>query len=304
MFDRVFKRKDEPTVAYTELARRSRVDKQKAADYIGRRPRTAPPSTNPALAAQQNHVTKPFQRHSLGDESAVPHRVPPLDTRFMRTIAPAGTNPSPPQMRPSSVKSMLPPPTHPSQTPLTPPTPPSNPSCHGLSAPRMVPSTPTSPPELHNPFRSGTNDSTPSMSRAGSTESFADTGVPVHRTVRAFRSAPTMGSAIHQPQKAAIFTAGATERQLEVPPAATAPAMSDPFTDAHACSQPASPSVSAVGTSSHPDEPRTQRPSSRDRPWSILRSPKRGSQDFLQVQIPTGVMSPVRDSRHAFWSKA
>lgn len=170
--------------------------------------------------------------------------------------------------------------------------------------------------ELRNPFRSDTNESMASMGRTDSFDSFADTGVPVHRTVRAFRPAHTIADAGHAPQKAAIFTT--TGREPQVSPL-TVNATSDPFADSPAASQSTLPVVSTAGspvtreeTTVRPYMPRllyvnsqyvqSQRPISRR--WSILRSPKRASQDFLQVKIPTGLMSPVRESRLAFWSKA
>ncbi|KAI0646846.1 hypothetical protein C8Q79DRAFT_956664 [Trametes meyenii] len=310
MFDRVFKKKDEPT--FTDLTRRNRVDKQKAAEYLSRRPRTAPATPRTVSPTGSDETTRVINyRHSLGDVSLSPHRVIQEPFRF---TAPEG---SPPEF------SMLPPPTHPlnprkapapaaptvPSVPVqrrTPPPPPSPVSREESPCPRMVPRVPSASNELRNPFRrSGTADSVTSMARTESCDSFADTGVPVHRTVRAFRPARpvSVDSADHQPLRAAIFTTVGQEQPigpLAVPPS-TAGVISDPFTDSHAAaSQPASPSASAMGGLSLADDsPRNTR--SR---WSSLRRASKQGRDFLQVNIPTGVMSPVRESRLAFWSKA
>lgn len=172
--------------------------------------------------------------------------------------------------------------------------------------------------ELRNPFRNDTNESMASMGRTDSFDSFADTGVPVHRTVRAFRPAHIAADGSHAPQKAAIFTTEAAGREPQVSPL-TVNATSDPFVDSPVASQCTIPVVSTAGSPAPPEEStvrlymrgllyvysqtvQSQRPISRR--WSLLRSPKRASQDFLQVKIPTGLMSPVRESRLAFWSKA
>ncbi|KAI0336317.1 hypothetical protein GY45DRAFT_1429944 [Cubamyces sp. BRFM 1775] len=291
MFDRVFKKKDESN--YSDLARRSRVDKHKAADYVGKRPRTAPPSRNPSpphadlLSRAQNAAN---YRHSMGDAGMSPYYASPEPFQYVRTGISAS-----------------------SSTPISPPT-----SSHGWRpredtahirtapeaspCPRMAPQTPTPSNELRNPFRSNTSDSVASISRTASLDSFADTSVPVHRMVRASR-AQVVEDAGHQPQKAIICTAGAAGAQLQAPPP-TVNAITDPFTDAHAASQPTSPSVSRVDSPFSIDQPTTSSPTPRHRKWSLLRSPKRNDQGFLHVNIPTGVMSPVRESRLAFWSKA
>ncbi|KAI0637187.1 hypothetical protein C8Q77DRAFT_1155042 [Trametes polyzona] len=287
MFDRVFGKKEEPT--YTTLARRARVDKQKAAEYAAaRRPRTAPASSGTASAADSNETNRTLpHRRSLGDGSMSPHRAMAEPLRFS----------SPEPLAPFS---FLPPPTQPLSPEAENPAPPS-PTRHVSPCPRMVPQRRESSVEIRNPFRSDTADSVGSMGRTESFDSFADTGVPVHRTVRAFRPAQTMGDASHIPHKAAIFTAESTTSRLQAPPS-TVNAVSDPFTDSHVASQPPSPSVSVASSPVPRDQ--TSSPRLMSRPWSLLRSPKRESQDFLQVKIPTGIMSPVRESRLSFWSKA
>ncbi|KAH9901180.1 hypothetical protein C8Q73DRAFT_676993 [Cubamyces lactineus] len=289
MFDRMFKKKDESN--YSDLARRSRVDKHKAFDYIGRRPRTAPPSRNPSppqndlLSRAQDTV---YYRHSMGDASMSSHYAQSEPFRYMRPEA----------SRMSS------------DTPASPPT-----SSHGWQpredfthvrtvqqpspCPRMAPQTPTHSNELRNPFRTNTSDSVGSISRTASLDSFADTGVPVHRMVRASR-AQVVEDATHLPQKAIICTTGA---QVQAPPP-SGNAFTDPFTDAHTASQPASPSISRVDSPFSIDQPTVSSPTPRHRKRSLLRSPKQSDQGLLHVDIPTGVMSPVRESRLAFWSKA
>ncbi len=101
--------------------------------------------------------------------------------------------------------------------------------------------------ELRNPFRSDTNESMASMGRTDSFDSFADTGVPVHRTVRAFRPAHIIADASHAPQKAAIFTTEVAGREPQVSPL-TVNATSDPFADSPAASQSTLPVISTVGS--------------------------------------------------------
>ncbi|KAI0665012.1 hypothetical protein C8Q70DRAFT_1102066 [Cubamyces menziesii] len=306
MFNRVFKRKDESN--YSELARRSRVDKQKSAEIVARRPRTAPSSRNPSpphtdllvcvrvpsylkILSAKTRIQSRAQdavkyRHSMGDTNMSPYYAQPEPFRYARTEASISSGtpiPSPtssygwrPREEITQVR------TAPGDSPC----------------PRMAPQTPTLSNELRNPFRSNTSDSIASISRTTSLDSFADTGVPVHRMVRASR-ARIIEDAAHLPQKAIICTTGA---QLQVPPP-TINAITDPFTDAHVASQPTSPSISRVNSPFSIDQPTTS-PTPRHRKWSLLRSPKRGEQSLLNVNIPSGVMSPVRESRLTFWPKA
>ncbi|KAI0361878.1 hypothetical protein OH77DRAFT_1068 [Trametes cingulata] len=281
MFDRVFKKKDESS--YTDLTRRSRVDK--AAEYAGKRPRTAPASPNTTSYGETDKAAGlSKQRHSLGEGILSSHRA----------------TPEPFFEEPASF-AFLPPPTPVSNEQMNERTPRSSRQWDDSPCPRMAPEAPTGSNELRNPFRSSTNDSISSVGRTDSFESLADTGVPVHRTVRSFRPAQTIEDARHQPQKAAIFTVGVPDGPLDVPSISTT-TTSNPFTDTHDASAPASPtggmSRSPLSTSG------TTSPRSGSRRWSLLRSPRRGSYDFLQVKIPTGLMSPVRESRLAFWSKA
>ncbi|KAJ8481213.1 hypothetical protein ONZ51_g6143 [Trametes cubensis] len=239
MFNRVFKRKDESN--YSELARRSRVDKQKSAEIVARRPRTAPSSRNPSpphtdLLSRAQDAVK--YRHSMGDTNMSPYYAQPEPFRYARTEASISSGtpiPSPtssygwrPREEITQVR------TAPGDSPC----------------PRMAPQTPTLSNELRNPFRSNTSDSIASISRTTSLDSFADTGVPVHRMVRASR-ARIIEDAAHLPQKAIICTTGA---QLQVPPP-TINAITDPFTDAHVASQPTSPSISRVNSPFSIDQP-------------------------------------------------
>ncbi|KAI0670597.1 hypothetical protein C8Q78DRAFT_992125 [Trametes maxima] len=310
MFDRVFKKKDEST--YSDLTRKNRVDKHKAAEYLSKRPRTAPTTPRNASPTGSDETDRVITyRHSLGDVSLSPHHAIQAPFRF---TAPEcsfrGFTMSPPPAHPLSPRKASAPDTFTTPAPApvqrrTPPPPPSPTSRKESPCPHMVPGARSPSIELRNPFRrSGTVDSVTSMARTESCDSFADTGVPVHRTVRAFRPARTVSvdPADHQPLRAAIFTSAGQDEPvapLAIPPS-TAGVITDPFTDSHAAaSQPASPSVSAMGNTPDADAPRNTR--SR---WSSLRRASKQGCDFLQVNIPTGVMSPVRESRLAFWSKA
>ncbi|EIW60574.1 uncharacterized protein TRAVEDRAFT_70918 [Trametes versicolor FP-101664 SS1] len=281
MFERVFKKKDssdEPPCSYSELARRNRV--AKAAEQSSRRPRTAPGASD-SNASDRLIV----HRHSFDDESMSPHHTIPEPLRFSSPEILAPFSFTPPTIHPQSLQ--------PAQRP--PSAPPLDNPCPRMMLQRRS----SSGMELRNPFRSDTNESMASMGRTESFDSFADTGVPVHRTVRAFRPAHIIADAGHAPQKAAIFTT--TGREPQVSPL-TVNATSDPFADSPAASQSTLPVVSTAASPVPREETTSQRPISRR--WSLLRSPKRASQDFLQVKIPTGLMSPVRESRLAFWSKA
>ncbi|KAI0831087.1 hypothetical protein BC628DRAFT_1352204 [Trametes gibbosa] len=288
MFDNVFKKKEEPR--YVQLARQARVARQKAyrEERKGKRPSTAPESSSTAPAASSaaaNHSIN--YRRSLGDESMFPHRAIPEPLRFSApdVLEPFAFLPPPAQSQspPSSARA--------SRTPL---------NMADSPCPHMMPDHHTPSVELHNPFRSGTSESMTSTGRTESFDSFADTGVPIHRTVRTFRPTQTLADAKHTPQKAAIFTGETTPAHLQVPPTTTSVA-SDPFTDTHTTAgQSSSFSTGMASTAATQKEPKT----STSRRWSVLRSPKRASHDFLQVKIPTGIMSPVRESRLAFWSKA
>ncbi|KAI8998829.1 hypothetical protein BD414DRAFT_135277 [Trametes punicea] len=285
MFDRVFSKKREENNR-TDLTRRNRIDK--AAEYIGRRPRTAPPSGAATPESAESSAAM-HHRRSLGEHSISSYPKSGETFRYLSTERLASSSSFLPSAagRPASATALR-----------------SRAVFEDCPCPRMVPQSPAGTFELRNPFRSDTNDSFSTMGRSDSFDSFADTTVPVHRTVRASRPVEVTADASHNPQRAAIFTTATAGGQSEQPPW-TATAITDPFTDAHATSDSTSPPPQAMtndATSS--DEPMTQQPVSRIRRWSILRSPKRGSRDFLQVHIPTGVMSPVRESRLAFWSKA
>ncbi|OJT08864.1 hypothetical protein TRAPUB_215 [Trametes pubescens] len=284
MFERVFKKKDslDEQGSYSELARRSRVAKQKAAEHSSRRPRTAPSPSD--FNASDRLIV---HRHSFDDESMSPHHTTPEPLRFSSPEVLAPFSFAPPTVHPQSLRPVQ--------------RPPSAPQLENPCPRMMLQRRSSSGMELRNPFRSDTNESMASMGRTDSFDSFADTGVPVHRTVRAFRPAHIIADASHAPQKAAIFTTEAAGREPQVSPL-TVNATSDPFADSPAASQSTLPVISTVGSPIPREETTSQRPVSRR--WSLLRSPKRTSQDFLQVKIPTGLMSPVRESRLSFWSKA
>ncbi|KAI0374675.1 hypothetical protein BV20DRAFT_935204 [Pilatotrama ljubarskyi] len=283
MFDRVFKKKDESS--YTDLTRRSRVDK--AAEYMGRRPRTAPASPSISSTGDENKtIESPRHRHSLGEGILSSH----------------SATPGPFYDEPASF-AFLPPPAPVSNDRTSDRTPRSSRRWKDSPCPPMVPEAPEGSNELRNPFRNNTSESACSTGRSDSLESFADTGVPVHRIVRSFRPAQIIEDGSHRPQKAAIFTTGGGETSFNVP-STTSSATSNPFADSHATSAPTSRSATVDGFPLTADGTTAASPRSGSRRWSILKSPRRGSYDFLQVKIPTAVMSPVRESRLAFWSKA
>ncbi|KAH9854036.1 hypothetical protein C2E23DRAFT_884147 [Lenzites betulinus] len=283
MFDLVFKKKEEPR--YAQLARQARVATQKAyreeRKLRGKRPSSAPESSgNSPSASWSDDGYLINHRHSLGNESMFPNRATQKPLRFS----------APDVLEPFAFR----PPSAHSQNPRVPP------NMEVSPCPCMMPSIRTPSVELRNPFRSGTVESVTSNGRTESFDSFADTGVPIHRSVRTFRPAHTSADT-HTPQKAALFTAETTPKHSTVQPTTTTTA-SDPFTDTNATAGQSPSPVGMAGTTAERNKPNAQRSTSRR--WSVLRSPKRASHDFLQVKIPTGIMSPVRESRLAFWSKA
>ena len=167
--------------------------------------------------------------------------------------------------------------------------------------------------ELRNPFRSNTSDTvtTISMSRASS---FGDAALPVRRTVPIWFPEQTEGAVDPPSHKAAIFTNAA----LGLDTAA------DPFSDDSSGNEDAELSTTPTTTSSaHSDmqevcdctlciplqfssfEQQDMRPNTQKRSrWSFLKSPKQSAQDFLQVHIPSGTLSPPARHRHSFWSRA
>ncbi|KAI9064218.1 hypothetical protein FKP32DRAFT_1570491 [Trametes sanguinea] len=287
MFDRMFKKKDNGS--YTDLTRRSR--KHRAAEYLGRRPRTAPPSgnTSPSPEAVSFHAAARY-RHSLNDSDMSPYRASPEPFRYTSPDDYAAT---------SSL-----------EVPPVVPRPTSAPTA-GMSTfedspcPRMVPQSSGASNELRNPFRNNTSDSFASVGRSNSFESFVELAVPVHRTVRAIRPTQVVESPGHQPQKAAIFTTHDECEDRPDEPPLVASVLSDPFTDSRTISPLSTPSPSGVESPARLVEPAAREPASPRSRWSLLKSPKRSNRDFLpHVNLPAGVMSPMKDSRLAFWSKA
>ncbi|KAI0708976.1 hypothetical protein C8Q76DRAFT_859167 [Earliella scabrosa] len=144
--------------------------------------------------------------------------------------------------------------------------------------------------EIRNPFRSRSNTTesvpTVTMSRSPTRESSVEA---VQRMVPTYHARRIDGAASPAPHKAAIFTRSTVDtRQL------------DPFTDDNS-EDSASPTTPSAESFSPP------RPvASKRHPWSFLRSPKPSSNEFLKVNIPSGMFSPptIREQRHSFWSRA
>ncbi|KAL7283225.1 hypothetical protein ACG7TL_002652 [Trametes sanguinea] len=237
MFDRMFKKKDNGS--YTDLTRRSRVDKHKAAEYYGRRPRTAPPSGNTSPSPEAQNAAARY-RHSLNDSDMSPYQASTEPFRYT----------SPDEYATTSTLDV----------PIMTPRPISAPTA-GMSTsedspcPRMVRQPSGASNELRNPFRNNTSDSFASVGRSNSFDSFVEMVVPVHRTVRAIRPTQVVESPGHQPQKAAIFTTHEVSEERPDEPPSIASVLSDPFTDSHTASPLATPSASGVESPARLVEP-------------------------------------------------
>ncbi|CDO70708.1 hypothetical protein BN946_scf184798.g23 [Trametes cinnabarina] len=288
MLDRVFKKKEDGS--FTDLTRRSRVDRHKAAEYLSRRPRTAPPSGNTSMSLGIQNVATQYRR-SLNDSDMSPYCASPDPFRYSspETITSTST---------LSVPLVVPRPTF---------APASRPSSNeGSPCPKMMRHSSGGSNELRNPFRNNTSDSVASIGRSNSFDSFAEAEVPVHRIVRAIRPTQLVEAGDHMPQKAAIFTTQDASKERSAEPPSATDVTSDPFTAAHIASPCVTPSPVEEESSMKATEPAPGHSSPRQSRWSILKSPKGRSRDFLHVNIPTGIMSPMRDSRTSpsFWSKA
>ncbi|KAI0807224.1 hypothetical protein C8Q74DRAFT_1362755 [Fomes fomentarius] len=165
MFDRVFKRKD--NAPYTELARKSRVEKRVP------RPKTAPPAIgSPLLPAHERDACRDSRRSF--QEGVV--------NRGYGGAQPSGWRSASPTVDDTTRNVEYP------------------------SRPVMDRSSSSTSCNIRNPFRSCNDSSqTLAMSRSPTRESSAE-GVPVERAVRTFRAMHHEGYTNFAPQKAAIFT--------------------------------------------------------------------------------------------------
>ncbi|RPD65919.1 hypothetical protein L226DRAFT_530045 [Lentinus tigrinus ALCF2SS1-7] len=276
MFDLFKKKEDNSRTAV--LDRAGAVQKQLRV----KRPKTAPADFGKSFKFAENTLTPAAVRHSTDGELFFERNV----NRSTKLLSQERFN-HPQPHEPSSSKAVL----TEELSPL-----PVRPTLGGPPVPNRSLSATSC--EIRNPFRSDTSDTVTTISTSR-TSSFAGAALPVQRTVPTWFPEQTEGTMDPRPHKAAIFTN----------PAAGLGITTDPFSDegpgAEDSDLSTTPTTPTTPSSVHSTmQEQDMRTAQKRRRWSFLKSPKQSAQDFLQVHIPSGTLSPPMRPRHAFWSRA